>query len=96
VGTGPARKPKVKGAWWRSLPPRLTLDLDLRGSRKGMRVAVPVLPDVTVDFRCHLLATNHGATWSGRLGGASTWARAAVTVYDWFKSEDLRGCQFTK
>ncbi len=96
VGSAAAPKPKVKGAWWRSLPPRLTLDLDLRASRKGIRVAVPVLPDVTVDFRCHLLATNRGATWSGRLGGSSTWARAAVRVYDWFKSEDLRGCQFTK
>ena len=95
-GKAPAAKPKMSGAWWRSLPPHLVLDLDLVGSQKGMRVAVPVLPDVTVDFRCHLLATNRGATWSGRLGGASAWASAAVSVYDWFKSQDLRGCQFTK
>jgi hypothetical protein len=94
--TPPRPKPKAQGDWWRSLPPRLTLDLDLRASHKGIRVAVPVLPDVAVDFRCHLLASNRGATWSGRLGGASTWSSAAVRVYDWFKSQDLRGCQFTK
>lgn len=96
LGASPAPKPKVKGAWWRALPPRLTLDLDLRAAQRGIRVAVPVLPDVAVDFRCHLLATNRGATWSGRLGGASAYSRAAVTVYDWFKSQDLRGCQLTK
>jgi hypothetical protein len=96
LGTAPAPQPKVKGAWWKMIPPGLLLDLDLRGSRHGMRVEVPVLPDVTVDFRCHLLATNRGATWTGNLGGDSTYARAAVTVYDWFKSEDLRGCQLTK
>jgi len=65
--------------------------LELKG-----KTQLTAVPDVTVDFRCHLLATNHGATWSGRLRGDSTWARAAVTVYDWFKSQDLRGCQLTK
>jgi len=77
------------------LPPHLTLDLELRGTNKGMRVAVPVLPDVTVDFRCRLQATNRGARWSGRLRGDGAWARAAVTVFDWFRPEDLRRCQLT-
>lgn len=89
-------KPRVSGPWYHALPPHLTLDLDLRGMNKGMRVAVPVLPDVTVDFRCHLVATNRGATWTGRLRGDSAYARAAVTIADWFTDADLRNCQFTK
>jgi len=89
-------KPRVSGPWYRALPPHLTLDLDLRGMNKGMRVAVPVLPDVTVDFQCHLYATNRGATWTGRLRGDSAYARAAVTIADWFTDSDLRGCQLTK
>jgi hypothetical protein len=89
-------KPRVSGPWYHALPPHLTLDLDLRGSNKGIRVAVPVLPDVTIDFQCHLLATNHGATWTGRLRGDSTYARAAVAVADWFSDSDLRKCQLTK
>ncbi len=92
---GPS-KPRVSGPWYHALPPRLTLDLDLRGMNKGMRVAVPVLPDVTIDFHCHLVASNHGATWTGRLHGATTYARAAVAVADWFSDSDLRKCQLTK
>jgi hypothetical protein len=89
-------KPRVSGPWYQALPPHLTLDLELRGTNKGMTVAVPVLPDVTVDFQCHLLATNRGATWTGRLRGDSTYARAAVTIADWFTDADLRKCQLTK
>ena len=89
-------KPRVSGPWYHALPPRLTLDLDLRGMNKGMRVAVPVLPDVTIDFQCHLVASNQGATWTGRLRGASAYARAAVAVADWFSDSDLRKCQLTK
>ncbi|HVV51359.1 MAG TPA: hypothetical protein VHO06_16940, partial [Polyangia bacterium] len=89
-------KPRASGAWYRALPPPQTRDLELRGLNKGMRVAVPVLPDVTVDFQCHLLATNRGATWSGRLRGDSVYARAAVAVADWFSDNDLRKCQLTK
>ncbi|MFL5305632.1 MAG: hypothetical protein ACJ8F1_10475 [Polyangia bacterium] len=88
-------KPRVSGAWWRALPPHLTLDLDLRGVDKGIHVEVPVLPDVNVDFRCHLHASDRGVKWSGRLRGNGAYARAAVTIFDWFKTEDLRGCQFT-
>jgi hypothetical protein len=92
----PSAKPRASGAWYHALPPHLTLDLDLRGSNKGMRVAIPVLPDVTVDFRCHLLATSRGATWSGQLRGDSAYASAAVALADWFGDNDLRKCQFTK
>ncbi len=88
-------KPRVSGAWWRALPPHLTLDLDLRAVNKGIHVEVPVLPDLNVDLRCHLHANNHGANWSGRLRGNGAYARAAVTIFDWFKAEDLRGCQLT-
>ncbi|HVY39878.1 MAG TPA: hypothetical protein VHM31_18195 [Polyangia bacterium] len=88
-------KPRVSGAWWRALPPHLTLDLDLRAVNKGIHVEVPVLPDVNVDLRCHLHANNRGANWSGRLRGNGAYARAAVTLFDWFKAEDLRGCQLT-
>jgi hypothetical protein len=89
-------KPRVSGPWYQALPPHLTLDLELRGTNKGMTVAVPVLPDVTVDFQCHLHATNRGATWTGRLRGDSTYARAAVAIADWFTDSDLRKCQLTK
>ena len=89
-------KPRASGAWYHALPPHLTLDLELRGSNKGIRVAVPVLPDVTVDFQCHLVATNHGASWSGHLRGDGAYARAAVAVADWLSDNDLRKCQLTK
>ncbi len=92
----PAAKPRVSGAWWRALPAHLTLDVDLRGVNRGIHVEVPVLPDVNVDFRCHLHANNRGANWSGRLRGDGAYARAAVTIFDWFKDEDLRGCQLTQ
>jgi hypothetical protein len=88
-------KPRVSGPWYHALPPHLTLDLDLRGSNKGMRVAVPVLPDVTVDFQCHLLVNNRAAQWSGHLRGDSTYARAAVAFADWLRDSDLRKCQLT-
>ncbi len=89
-------KPRAAGPWYHALPPHLTLDLDLRGTNKGLSVAVPVLPDVSVDFRCHLLATSRGASWSGHLGGDGAYARAALALADWFRPEDLRKCQLTK
>jgi hypothetical protein len=88
-------KPRASGPWYQALPPHLTLDLELRGANKGLSVAVPVLPDVTVDFRCHLLATARGAKWSGRLRGDGVYARTALALADWFSDHDLRGCQLT-
>ena len=93
---GGAAKPRVSGPWYRMLPPHLTLDLLLRGSNRGINVAVPVLPDVSVDFQCHLVATNRGATWTGNLRGNSAYGRAALTLYDWFSSNDFRKCQLTR
>ena len=55
-----------------------------------------MLPDVTVDFQCHLLATSRSARWSGRLRGNGTYARTALALADWFRDSDLRGCQLTK
>jgi len=89
----PPAKPRASGPWYQALPPQLTLDLELRGSNKGIRVAVPVLPDVSVDFRCRLLATSRGARWSGRLRGDGAYARTALALVDWFRDSDLRGCQ---
>ncbi len=86
-------KPRASGPWYQALPPHLTLDLELRGSNKGIRVAVPVLPDVSVDFRCRLLANSRGARWSGRLRGDGAYARTALALVDWFRDSDLRGCQ---
>jgi hypothetical protein len=86
-------KPRATGPWYRILPPRLTLDLLLHGPRKAVRVAVPVLPDVNVDFQCHLVATSRGATLGGRLRGDGLYARAAVAIYDWLTPGDLRQCQ---
>ncbi len=92
----PAAKPRASGPWYQVLPPHLTLDLELRGSNKGISVAVPVLPDVSVDFKCHLVATNRSAKWSGRLRGDGAYARTALALADWFSDNDLRGCQLTK
>jgi hypothetical protein len=91
-----AAKPRAAGPWYHALPPHLTLDLDLRGANKGLSVALPVLPDVSVDFRCHLIATNRAVSWSGHLGGNGAYARAALALADWFRPEDLRKCQLTK
>lgn len=89
-------KPRASGPWYQALPPHLTLDLELRGANKGLSVAVPVLPDVSVDFRCHLLATSRGAKWTGRLRGDGAYARTALALADWFTDSDLRRCQLTK
>ncbi|HSY39251.1 MAG TPA: hypothetical protein VLA79_06970, partial [Polyangia bacterium] len=89
-------KPRASGPWYQALPPHLTLDLELRGANKGLSVAVPVLPDVTVDFRCRLLATSRGAKWTGRLRGDGAYARTALALADWFTDSDLRSCQLTK
>jgi len=86
-------KTRATGGWYRILPPHLTLDLLLHGPRKAVRVAVPVLPDVNLDFQCHLVATNRGATLGGRLRGDGLYARAAVAIYDWLTPGDLRRCQ---
>ena len=89
-------KPRASGPWYQALPPHLTLDLELRGSNKGLSVAVPVLPDVSVDFQCRLLATSRSAKWSGRLRGDGAYARTALALADWFRDSDLRGCQLTR
>jgi hypothetical protein len=100
AGTDPPKdssaKPRASGPWYQALPPHLTLDLELRGSNKGLSVAVPVLPDVSVDFQCHLLATSRSAKWSGRLRGDGAYARTALALADWFRDSDLRGCQLTR
>jgi hypothetical protein len=92
-GRSQPRRPRATGPWYHALPPRLTLDLMLHGPRKAVRVAVPLLPDVTVDFQCHLVATNRGATLGGRLRGDGAYGRAALAIYDWFTPGDLRRCQ---
>jgi hypothetical protein len=94
--SAPSSKPRASGPWYQALPSHLTLDLELRGSNKGLSVAVPVLPDVTVDFQCHLLVTNRGAKWTGRLRGDGAYARTALALADWFRDSDLRGCQLIK
>jgi hypothetical protein len=48
---------------------------------------------VTVDFQCHLVATQRGAALSGRLQGQGAYSRAAVAVYDWLTPGSLRRCQ---
>lgn len=96
----PGPKPKPKPAdppsqrhWYESLPPRLTLDLMLRGPHHAFTVEIPYLPDLTFDLECHLLATSRGATLSGRLRGDAPLSRAALAVYDWLKPEDIRARQ---
>ncbi|MGD0838271.1 MAG: hypothetical protein ABSB49_16660, partial [Polyangia bacterium] len=89
------RKPSAgpERPWYALLPPGLALDLRVRGAKKAMRVAVPVLPDVTVDFDCRLQATRQGATLTGNLHGDSPYDRAVVDLYAWLAGKDLRRCR---
>jgi hypothetical protein len=79
--------------WYADLPPGLTVNLRLRGSRKALRIAVPVLPDVTVDFDCRLKATRDSLSLTGSLRGDGRYDRAAVDLYAWLAAKDLRRCQ---
>jgi hypothetical protein len=73
------------------------VDLTLHGPGDAITVAVPFLPDVTLGFRCHLLATSRGATLSGRLAGSGVYSRVALALYDWTRPQDIRACQlFTR
>lgn len=92
-GRSAGPRPRVSGAWYHALPPHFKLDLTLHGRRDSLRVAVPVLPDVNIDFQCRVVATNRGATFEGRVHGDGAYARAAVAVYDWLTPGDLRRCQ---
>jgi hypothetical protein len=82
--------------WFESLPPQLSLDLTLHGPGDAVTVAVPMLPDVSVNFACHVVASHQGAQLSGQLRGSGLYSRMAVTVYDWFKSQDVRACRVMK
>jgi hypothetical protein len=93
------RKPAKAGPsrpWFESLPPHLTLDLTLHGVGDAVSIKIPMLPDVSLAFACHVDATHQGARLSGRLHGDGLYSRMAVTVYDWFKSEDVRACRVIK
>ncbi|MES1172128.1 MAG: hypothetical protein ABUL77_02735 [Bacteroidota bacterium] len=89
----PAPGRAARGPWYRAIPPRLTVDLTLRGAGGGIEVAVPILPDVTADFECRLIATAHGASLSGRLRGDGAYSTAAITLYDWLQPNRIRACQ---
>lgn len=79
--------------WYADLPPGLTVRLRLRGPNKAMRIAVPLLPDVTVEFDCRLTATRDAVSLTGSLRGDGTYDRAAVDLYAWLAAKDLRRCQ---
>jgi hypothetical protein len=92
-------KPSAPGPskpWYESLPPHLWLDLNIRGADDAFSVAVPVLPDVSVGFACHVSASKQGATMSGRLRGSTVYSRMALAIYDWFKPQDVRACRVLK
>jgi hypothetical protein len=84
---GTSRRP-----WYAGLPPGLTIDLRLRGPKQALRVDVPFLPDVTLDFDCHLHATRHSATVSGGVRGDGTYDRTALNLYAWLTAKDPRRC----
>ncbi len=92
VRRGTAVRTKSETPWFHLLPPRLTLDLDVRGANHALAVDVPFLPDVAVDFHCRLVASHHGADWTGEVKGDSLYSRAALAAYDWLSSSDLAGC----
>jgi hypothetical protein len=80
--------------WYQSLPPGLTLDLEIKGLNHAMEVAIPWVPDVTADFDCRLRATRQGAHWSGRVYGAGLYDRMAFQLYSWFGDKGVLRCQF--
>src|SRR5262249_22699313 len=73
--TGPSKP------WFEGLPPRLLLDLNVHGPAHAISVAVPVVPDVSVGFTCHVSASRGGATMSGHIRGSTVWSRMAITLY---------------
>jgi hypothetical protein len=91
-----ASAPGPSGPWFQSLPPQLTLDLTLHGPDDAVTIAVPVLPDVNLSFACRVVASRQGAQLSGQLRGSGLYSRMALTLYDWFKREDVRACRVLK
>jgi hypothetical protein len=85
--------PSSAPPWYRALPSTMTIDLTLRGLHDGMNVDVPVLPDIALDFRCHLRATHEGARLTGEVRGQGWYARTALRLYDWWSARDVERCQ---
>jgi hypothetical protein len=95
TGRGVSAKAGPARPWYASLPPRLTLDLTLHGPDDALVVGVPG-PDVTLGFQCHVRASAHGATLSGRLHGGTLYSRVALALYDWSRPQDVRACRVFK
>jgi hypothetical protein len=84
---GPSR------AWYAALPPRLTLDLTLHGPDDAVVVAVPVLPDVDLGFRCHVGGSARGGTIAGQLHGRGLYSRFMLAL---FAPAGARQCRVLK
>ncbi len=91
----PAKGKPSSRAWYEGLPPRLTIDLTLRGPPDAVVVGVPHLPDVSVGFECHVRADAHAGSLTGGLRGTGAYSRFALSLYHVFVEHgaaDVRGC----
>jgi hypothetical protein len=80
-------------AWYTALPPRLTLDLTLHGPEDAVVVAVPVLPDLDLGFRCHVGGSARGGTIAGQLRGRGLYSRFMLAL---FAPAGARQCRVLK
>ena len=85
--SGPARP------WFEGLPPRLTLDVTLHGPDDAVVVAVPVLPDIDIGFRCHVAGSARGGTISGQVRGGGPYSRLMLAL---FGPKGTRECRVLK
>ncbi len=70
----------------------LELDVLLQGKGKALGVAVPVLPDVDVTFRCHIKGRLNDPNAAGKLRGSGAYSRIAVWLYDLFAARAVSSC----
>ncbi len=80
--------------WYRSIPSGLTVDVEFKGFDQALRIEIPALPDVTVNFDCRLRATQQGAHWTGTLYGAGLYDRMALQLHSWVHGDGLQRCEF--
>ncbi|HEX4404338.1 MAG TPA: hypothetical protein VH560_05895, partial [Polyangia bacterium] len=91
----PAKGKPSARAWYEGLPPRLTIDLTLRGPPDAVVVGVRHLPDVSVGFECHVRANARAGSMTGALRGDGAYSRFALSLYHVFVEHgaaDVRGC----
>jgi hypothetical protein len=79
--------------WFDSLPPWLTLDLDIHGPPDALTVDVPVLWDVGIGMRCHVSGNKRGGSISGQVRGSGPYSRLMLSL---FGPKGARECHLLK